>query len=175
MGFRVGVCADGQSQDVYTAMVFNEIFGGSPASKLFMNVREKMSLCYHCSSSYLPYSGILSVSAGIETKNRAVAEAAILQQLTDMQAGRITQTEILAAKASLENSYRQIDDNPFELQSFYGNRTFFGWEEDVEECRRRISAVTVEDVVALAKQVICDTVFFIEGTQNDLCPEEDVQ
>lgn len=165
MGFRVGACADGYSNSAFTAIVLNELFGGSAASKLFLNVRERMSLCYHCSSSYHPYSGILTVSAGIESKNREVAESAILQQFEEIRQGSITQTELLAAKASLENSYRQIYDNPFELQSFYGNRALFGWRETVEDCLRRISNVTVEDVVALAKQAICDTVFFIEGTK----------
>ena len=29
-------------------VVFNKILGGSPSSKLFRNVREKLSLCYYC-------------------------------------------------------------------------------------------------------------------------------
>ena len=173
MGFRVGVCADGHSSSVYTAMVLNEIFGGSAASKLFLNVRERMSLCYHCSSSYHCYTGIMTVSAGIESKNREIAQNAILQQFKEIQNGNISPTELLAAKASLENSYRQIHDNPFDLQSFYGNRSLFGWNETVEECLRRISAVTVEDVAILAKQVLCDTVFFIEGTKESACDEEE--
>jgi len=173
MGFRTGVCANGKDQAVYTAMVFNEIFGGSPVSKLFMNVREKMSLCYYCSSSYNRYTGTLTVSAGIETKNRSVAEAAIRRQLESIQAGEISQSEFLAAKSALENAYRQIDDNPFELQSFYGNRALFGLGGDIEECRRMMAAVTVEEVVALSKNIFCDTVFFIEGTKKESCGEEE--
>ena len=176
MGFRTGVCADGSDdRAVAAAVVLNEIFGGAPASKLFMNVREKMSLCYYCSSAYNRYTGILTVSAGIETKKRDVAEKAILDQLESIRAGKISQTELLAAKSSLENAYRQIDDNPFELQSFYGSRSLFGLREDVEESRRRIAAVTKDEVVALARKVLCDTVFFVEGTKKDACTEEDAQ
>jgi predicted Zn-dependent peptidase len=173
MGFRTGVCADGTDDRVHTAMVLNEILGGSPASKLFMNVRERMSLCYYCSSSYNRYTGILTVSAGIETKNRAVAEDAIRQQLASIQAGDVSQTEFLAAKSALENAYRQIDDNPFELQSFYGNRALFGLAGDIDECRRRMAEVTLEQVVALAKEVFCDTVFFVKGTKADAFVEEE--
>lgn len=173
MGFRVGVCADGHSSSVYTAMVLNEIFGGSPTSKLFMNVREKMSLCYHCSSAYHCYTGIMTVSAGIESKNKEVAEAAILEQFEEIRKGAISNTEFLAAKAALVNSYRQIYDNPFELQSFYGNRAFFGWSETVDDCLQRIADVTVSDVVSLAKQVVFDTVFFVEGTKSISSSEED--
>lgn len=173
MGFRVGVCADGHSSAVYTAMVLNEIFGGAASSKLFLNIREKMSLCYHCSSSYHCYTGIMTVSAGIESKNKSVVQDAILQQLEEIQKGNVSSAELLAAKASLENSYRQIHDNPFELQSFYSNRAFFGWSETVDECLQRIADVTAEDVVALAKNVVCDTVFFIEGTKTNCFSEED--
>lgn len=173
MGFRTGVCADGADDDVYTAMVFNELFGESPASKLFMNVREKMSLCYSCSSFFNRYTGILLVSAGIESKNRQTAEQAILDQLQSIRHGEISDAEMHAAKLSLANSYRQINDNPFELQSFYSNRAIFGLDGDVEDCRARLDAVTVEQVVALAKKIECDTVFFIEGTRADADENEE--
>ncbi len=175
MGFRTGVCANGTDDTVYTAMVFNEIFGGSPMSKLFMNVREKMSLCYYCSSAYNRYTGILTVSAGIENKNREIAEAAIRKQLESIQSGDISQSEMLAAKSALENSYRQIDDNPFELQGFFGSRALLGLPGDIEDCRRHLAAVTKEQVVAFSQQVLCDTVFFVEGTRADAPSEEDDQ
>jgi len=67
MGFRTGVTA--KTPDYYAMLLFSEIYGGSPISKLFMNVREKMSLCYYCSSSYNMYTGVLSVSSGIEVSD----------------------------------------------------------------------------------------------------------
>ena len=167
MGFRTGVTVGTENDLYYTALLLNEIFGGSPASKLFLNVRERMSLCYYCSSSYNQYNGILSISAGIESSNRDVAEKAILGQLEDIRAGKISDVEFRAAKTSLENAYRQIYDNPFELQSFYGNRQLFGIDETIEHCSEKLNAVTKDAVVALAKSVIHDTVFFIEGTKNN--------
>ncbi|MBQ8331818.1 MAG: insulinase family protein [Clostridia bacterium] len=172
MGFRTGVTASQNSSDYYTALVINEIFGGSPASKLFMNVREKMSLCYYCSSSYNQYNGILSVSAGIESANRERTEKAILEQLEQIRLGNVSETEFRAAKVSLENAYRQIYDNPFELQAFFGNRSLFGLSESIEDCRRGVATVTPEDVIALAGRVIHDTVFFIEGTLSGEGKEE---
>lgn len=171
MGYRTGVCADGTSDEVYVAMVLNEIFGESPSSKLFVNVREKMSLCYSCSSFYNRYTGIMLVSAGIESRNRAVAEQAIREQFASIQNNQISDAEIQAAKRSLENVYRQIQDNPFELQSFYGNRALFGLDGDIEDCLARLNAVTAEQVSELARRIECDTVFFIEGTNPNA--EED--
>ena len=172
MGFRTGVTADGTGRDFYTAMVLNEIFGGSPASKLFLGVRERMSLCYYCSSSFSPYTGILTVSSGIENRNRARAEEAILAQLQDIREGKISDAELHAARVSLENAYRTIYDNPFDLQSFYGNRVTFGISETVEDCRSRLVSVTKEEIAALARRVVCDTVFFVEGTMSEGVGEE---
>lgn len=170
MGFRTGVCSS--DEGCAAMIVLNELLGGSPASKLFMQVREGMSLCYYCSSAYHKHSGILTVSAGIDPKNRDLTEKAILDQLNALKEGRISEAEWHAAKTSLENIYRQMYDNPFELQVFYGNRILFSMDETVESSRQRIARVTREEVVALAQQIVYDTVFFIEGTQSGSEEEE---
>ena len=167
MGFRTGVCNDGCGDGFYAAILLNEIFGGSPASKLFMNVREKMSLCYYCSSAYSQYTGNITVSAGVNTANRDIARGAILSQLDDIRAGKISDAELHAAKTSLENAYRQIYDNPFELQAFLGARAMFGIEDGIEESREKLSRVTLGQVIDIAKQTVLDTEFFIEGTLSD--------
>ena len=104
------------------------------------------------------------VSSGIEVKNRDRVRTAILAQLEDIRQGNISEAEWDAAKKSLENCYRQIYDSPLDLQSFYGSRRFFGITESIEDCRRSIAAVTREEVIALAQEVVCDTEFFVEGT-----------
>lgn len=165
MGFRTGICASSDSNDHVLALLLNELFGGSPASKLFLNVREKMSLCYYCSSSYSIYTGDMMVSSGIEVKNRAVAEAAIRQQLEEIRQGNVSDAEFHAAKQSLCNCYRQLYDNPLDLQAFYSARLLFGIQETIEEACERMEATRLEDVIALARRTVCDTVFFVEGTR----------
>ena len=41
---------------------------------IFMNVREKLSLCYYCRSMINQRSGIMIVSSGIESKNKDIAK-----------------------------------------------------------------------------------------------------
>ena len=48
MGYRLGDCME--DPDIAALYVFNAVFGGCVTSKLFMNVREKLSLCYYASS-----------------------------------------------------------------------------------------------------------------------------
>ena len=170
MCFSTHTALSTDNNDYYVALMLNEIFGGSASSKLFLNVREKMSLCYYCSSSFSTYSGIMTVSSGIEVKNFGVVRAAVIDQLEQIRAGNISESELYAAKRSIENAYRQLYDSPFDLQSFYSGRMLFGISETIEDCREKLMAVSREQIVALAKKVTLDALFFVEGTA---CGDED--
>ena len=67
MGFSTGIKP--ADSDYPALMVANSIFGGGAHSKLFNNVREKLSLCYYASGSLDKNKGALFVNAGIEFKN----------------------------------------------------------------------------------------------------------
>lgn len=175
MGFKTNVCISDNDDRQYAAILLNEIFGGSASSKLFMNIREKMSLCYYCSSSYDRYTGTMTVSSGIENKNKETVQKAILSELNDIKNKKISSTELDAAKKSLLNGYRQIEDNPYDLQSYYANRAFFGFCEDIELAKSKIISVTVDDISNIAAETVCDSVFFVEGSagvSEEECYEE---
>lgn len=163
LGFRTGAgLGNGRHT---TAIVLNELLGASPASKLFLNVRERLGLCYYCSSSYSPFSGNITVSSGIDSKNLDMVTKEILRQLDEIKKGNISDAEFTAARKSLEYSYVQIYDSPFSLQGFYSGRDTLGSKETVEECKNALMSVTKADVQELAKDVVWDTRFFINATQ----------
>ncbi len=62
MGFRMG--APAAEREKNAARVFSAMYGGTPFSKLFMNVREKMSLCYYCSAALFNSKGIICRPSG---------------------------------------------------------------------------------------------------------------
>ena len=109
IGMRSGVTL--HDPDYPAMLMFNEIFGGGVTSKLFMNVREKMSLCYYCSSSPDSYKGLLFVQSGIEVENREVAETAINDQLEAVRRGEFTEEEMRSASSrsrqQLQRAVRQ--------------------------------------------------------------------
>lgn len=159
MGFVTGTGYG--REDRHTAIVLNELLGASPASKLFLNVREKEGLCYYCSSSYSAVSGNILVSSGIDAQNRQRVTDAVLSQLDAIRQGDISDAELACAKSSLAYSYAQIYDSPFSLQAFYSTRVAFGEGETVEECRDALMSVTREDVVRLANNIRYDCCFFL--------------
>ena len=165
VGFRTGTVIT--DVDYLAFPLFNEVYGGSPASKLFMNVREKKSLCYYCSSFGDTVKGVMLVSAGIENKNRDEAVAEILLQLEKMKQGEIDEGELLCAKQALFNSYRTIADNPAGLEAWYLGRVLAGRIESPEEVTEKLQAVGIADIAALARKVTLDTVYFLRGTLKE--------
>lgn len=165
LGYRTDV---GATHPLAPATVLlNEIYGGSPASKLFMNVREKMSLCYHCSSAYQLQKGVLMANCGIKLSNREVAEAAMQREFDEICRGHISKAEFEAAALAVASAYRGVFDNPAGLARFYTARAMTGNEESIEQWRDRLAAVTRADVVEAAQHFKLGAVFFLKGTDTE--------
>lgn len=171
LGFRTDkVLSDG---DFYKFVVFNSIFGSSPTSKLFMNVRERLSLCYYCRSVPEPQKGVMLVAAGIEKKNKETAYSEILNQLKNVAEGNITDEEMLSAKSSILNSYRELDDSPEGVENWYLGRMLAGMNDSPAEVSEQIKTVTKDDVAAIAKAITLDTVYFMDPTLGEEADEDD--
>ncbi len=164
LGFRTDITA---SDPLAPALLLvNEIFGGSPASKLFMNVREKMSLCYHCSSSFDLYKGVLFANSGMKVENRTVAEEAMLAEFAALQKGSFSEVELAAAQRALENTYRAAYDNPAVLSRFFAGRVTANVFETIDSWREKLFRVTREEIVEAANRVELGAVFFLKGTEE---------
>jgi predicted Zn-dependent peptidase len=171
LGFSTDIIIRSDDDTYYTMIMLNEILGGSASSKLFLNVREKMGLCYYCSSSYSLYSGIMLISSGFEMKNYEIAKEAILNQIEEIKNGNVSDFELESAQRSVTSGYRQLYDSPFELQSFFLNRALFNIPDGIDDAERKLLAVKKDDIIALAKKIRLDASFFIEG-DADACEGE---
>lgn len=165
MGYRTDVTL---SHPLSAATVYvNEIFGGSAASKLFLNVRERRSLCYHCSSALDLFKGTIFVGSGIKVENRAVTEEAIRAEFDAILRGEISRVEFEAAKHSIDNGFRQMYDNPGALFGFYMGRVLTDSEETMESRREALSNVSPDEVIAAAAHVREGATFFLEGVLEE--------
>ncbi len=162
IGFRLGSYI--QDEDYPAVMMFNEIFGGGVTSKLFMNVREKMSLCYYCHSVPEAMKGLLTVSSGIEVDKREIAEKAIFEQLEAVRRGDFTEEECESAKLGLINAYRELGDSARGLELWYLGRMLNGIVNNPEDVVASLERVTKDEIIAAAKRVSLDTVYFLNGT-----------
>ena len=157
MGF---VC---QSEDSPALLLGNTIFGGSSNSKLFLNVREKLSLCYFASSVYHRQKGLITVSSGIEFDKYQSAYDEILAQLHAVAQGKVDQWELEGARSTLRNAYASMGDSQAKLENFYLGQAATGQSETPEELATAIEEVTPERVFTAMDTVKLDTVYFLKG------------
>lgn len=168
MGFRLGTCSADGGKDTAAAQLFVNLYGGSPSSKLFANVREKMSLCYYCSAQGDLHKGLLFVNSGIEVENRSKAQDEILRQLEQIQNGQISAEEYGAALKSYLNDLKGIYDSASALSGWYLSRLLGGYELMTPEARaKEFESLTPADVAAAARRVSADTFYFLEGTARE--------
>ena len=155
------------SQDPrFAAMqVCNTLFGGGMTSKLFMQVREQMSLCYAIGSGYYGSKGIMTVNAGIDTAKEQAVKEAIFQQLAACQAGQISDNELSAAKESLLSGLRSVYDSPGAMEAFFSTAAISGQHRTPEIYSAEIRAVTQQDVAEAAATLTCHSTFFLKGGQ----------
>ncbi len=153
-------------------VVLNEIFGGSAGSKLFLNVRERRSLCYHCSSTLDLFKGVMFANSGMKVSNKKATEEAIRAEFDAIVKGEITDTELEAAKRSLDHAYHQMHDNPGAMFGFYMGRALVGCDETIGDRRHTLSKVTKAEVCEAAQHVREGASFFLEGTLEQQEDEE---
>lgn len=146
-------------------LVFNGMFGGYAHSKLFMNVREKASLCYYCASRLDNYKGVMYVYSGIESQNYEKALKIIDEQLKDMVAGNFTDKEIDLAKKSLINSKLESMDQASGMMAHEALNKLLPTPLTVEEWVNQVNLVTAEQIVSVAKKIKEDTIFFLTGKE----------
>lgn len=159
MGFRTGMTL--RDKDFYKFTVFNSVFGASQISKLFMNVREKMSLAYYCSSSVDALKGVMLVNSGVDVANAEKAEREVMNQLSEIAAGNITDDELNYAKEYILNSYRELEDSPSGIYRWYTARMLAGRNDSPAENAERILSVTKRDLAEVATKITLDTVYLM--------------
>ena len=149
--------------DFVPMQLMNTIFGAGMTSKLFVNVREKLSLCYSVGSGYYGSKGIVTVSAGIDFDKEQQTREEILRQLKAMQDGDISTQELTAAKEAILSSLRGTHDSPGSIEGFYATAALSGMGLTPAEYMEAIYAVTAHQVVAAARTVKLHTTYFLKG------------
>lgn len=165
MGFRTGGACIWED-DFPALMVFNALYGGTTTSKLFMNVREKLSLCYFASSILEKFKGLLLVSSGIEFEKYEQAKKEILAQLEACRRGEIEDWELTGAIRSIVSALRTTLDSQGGMEDYWLGQAVAGRGEEPEELARRVEAVSKKDVVAMAKRMELDTIYFLKGRED---------
>ncbi|MGG0643717.1 pitrilysin family protein [Sporosarcina gallistercoris] len=145
--------------------MMNGVLGGFAHSKLFINVREKESLAYYCSSSYASHYGLLYVMSGIDAEQEEKTAALIDQQIEALRNGDISDLEIRQTLALLSNSIRSSFDSAKGQIEIYDQYKLldenFSAEKLIEEWKR----VTKEDIRQMATLLTKEITYLLSGRE----------
>ena len=155
-----------RSPEFAAMQVMNTVFGSGMTSKLFMNVREKMSLCYSIGSGYYGSKGLVTVSAGIDFANEQQTRAEIARQLDAIRQGDITADELTSAKEALLSSLRGTHDSPGAIEGYYATAALSGLDMTPEEYMDAVRSVTAEQVADAARKLLLHTTYFLKGVSQ---------
>lgn len=147
----------------YEALLYNGLLGGSANSKLFQNVREKESLAYTASSSYVRFKSNIFINAGIEIENFEKALKIIKEQLEALKNGEFTDEEVENEKKSIISGINLIDDEQDSGIIYFYGQEITGSKVEPEDYKERIKNVTKEQIINIAKKVKINTIYFLRN------------
>lgn len=147
--------------------LFALMFGGLPSSKLFANVREKLSLCYYCSANNISEKGVMLIDSGVELANIQKAKDEILKQLSEMADGNFTDEELQNAKTAVCGSLRSYNDTASGLATWWLTQLCV-WDRDFspEDAIEKYKSITREEIIEAAKSYKLDTVYIMSSSKG---------
>ena len=159
---KLGMGFSCTSDDESALLLGNLLFGGSSNSKLFLNVREKLSLCYYASSLYHRQKGLITVSSGVEFADFQPAYEEILSQLQALRQGQLEPWELDAAKGVLRSAYAAMEDSQGRLENFWLGQAIEGRSDSPEDLSQEMEETSAERIFRAMETVKLDTVYYLE-------------
>lgn len=155
-----------EKEKKYTMIIYNNILGTSPESKLFTNVREKKSLAYRVKSNYLKNDNVLIITAGIESKKSKLAIKTIKEQMKEMAKGNFSDKEINESKEIIISSLKEFDEYSSSIIEYYFAMDYLKID-NIERAIKEIKSIKKDEIIAVAKKIKLDTIYLLEETNNE--------
>ena len=156
LGFRVNDRSEFEGNP--QMRLFCDVFGGGPYSKLFNNVREKLSLCYYCSARYDRRKSSVIIQCGCEEENMDKAIEEILNQLSDIRNGNVDE-ELSAGRMAISDAINSVSDDSISLLSWYANQVCDTKTLSPAESAAENQKVSKEEIVNCASLLSLDTIY----------------
>lgn len=143
-------------KDKYVLAVLSTILGGNMSSRMFISIRERQGLAYYVKTGVERYEdvGYLVTNSGVEHKNLSKTIESILKEYKKIAEKKIDQKELQKAKDYLKGKMVMSLESSDEVASFLTNQEVRkGKILTVQEIFEKIDAVSVDDVLRVAKDI----------------------
>lgn len=162
LGFRTGITSNDPRYPALLAA--NAVYGGTTSSRLFRNVREKLSLCYYASSQCFRLKGVMAALTGIDNDKAETVRAELLRHLAELQQDGPLPDELETARRAVVTGLNAMADSPLSLESFWLDQAITGLSWSPEELAVRVGQVSAGEARDAARCIVPDTTFFLRGT-----------
>lgn len=153
--------------DRWAMEVLATVLGGGTASKLFLNVRERESLCYYTGTVYDRNQDTMFLYAGVDAAQTKCAIEKMLEEYRTCAAGRITEEELTQAKYRLVDRLKTIKDSPTSLLFYWIDRMAVGESRTPSETARALHAVTREQAIEAAGACELKILYRLTGEEGN--------
>jgi len=146
-----------QGHERYAAAIFNTILGGGMSSRLFQRIREKEGLVYTVMSYHNGYlhGGYEAVYAACVPKNLKRVLALTLEDMRNIKRDGVTADELAFAKLHLKGSILlSLESTVSRMSGIARQEYYFGRQYTPDEIIAHIDAVTLEDIVSVARTIV---------------------
>lgn len=143
----------------FALSVFDAMMGRSMSSRLFQSVREKRGLSYDIRSNLQLFddAGGWTITAGLDGSRAKEALSTIWREIDKARTKPPSAAELKRTKDYLVGNYRLGFERMLSRLLYYGaNVITWGKIIPPEEIARRLQAVTAEEVLSVAKDVLVD-------------------
>ncbi len=155
LGFRAFSFFDSRK---YALSLLSTILGGGMSSRLFIEVRERLGLCYYISTGRELYHdvGNMVTQAGVANNLDKLKKAIelILKEHQKIVKGEVKREELKKAKELIKGRLLLSMEDSFNVASFFGTKKLLQNEiETQEDVIKKLEKVTVDDIVSIASDV----------------------
>jgi len=150
-----GLGIERRSDDYFAVLVMNHILGGGPASRLFVNLREKKGYTYGVYSVFngSRFPGVMLASMDVRTDVTDPALQDLAAELRRMGSEPVPEDELKNAKRALIGGFALSLDSPQTLISNLATQKIYNLPPDYWDAYpQRVEAITAADVQRVAKK-----------------------
>jgi zinc protease len=145
------------NQDYFAVLVMNQILGGGPAARLFLNLREKNGYTYGAYSNFggSKFRGTVTSSSEVRTDVTEGAMKEFMYELTRIRDEKVNPTELENAKRALVGGFALSLEQPNALLQNIVTQKLYEMRADYwDTYPAMVSKITAEDVQRAAQKYI---------------------
>jgi zinc protease len=149
--------AKGDDPDRSALVVMNQVLGGGPASRLFMNLREDKGYTYGAYSnvSLGRYPGVISANAEVRTEVTAGAMTEFMNEFKRIAVEPVSAVDLANAKRAIVGRFALALEDPRSFIGYLIEQKVFSFPADYwGKYAERIDAVTAAEVQHVAKKYL---------------------